>query len=283
VILLRTREVDDRLRVFTDELARLSGLPIVYLVDERAGPVDTGDRAKISLTRERCAALGLYCPTDFAWRCGDYGFYLARHVYPDVEHFWMIENDVRIVGDDRDTFFCKFAGDPAALIAGYVGEPEADWPWRRTVVSRDAVPQKCFFPVVRLSAGAIDLLLAKRQRHSRIWARRTLWPNDEAFVATTLSAAGAVMRDLNDREPRVYRPDTFSFAPPWDGSLPLEAEKGGATLFHPVLFGEGLARKQRKLAERGGRGGLRGRIERKLHRTLSRERIAGVWCRGLDW
>jgi hypothetical protein len=249
MILLRTHIVDARLAAFAEELERLSWLPVVYLVDERNGVADVGGRDKIGLTLAACEAMGLYCPDDFAWRCGDYGFYLARRSFPRARHIWLIENDVRIAGTDPAAFFAKFAGRGGDLIAGYIGDSEPDWPWRATTESCDAIPKKCFFPVVRLSAEAIDTLLAKRRAHARSWCRRILWPNDEAFVATTLIAAGADTLDLNAGEPSVYRREQFSFDTIRDGDLPLDSDARVA-LFHPVLSGDALRRKYARLAQR---------------------------------
>lgn len=267
MILLRTQEIDNRLEAFAQTLEALSGQMVVYLVDERKGPVEAGARGKVSLTRERCAALGLYCPSDFAWRCGDYGFYLAREQFVDVTHFWMIESDVRIAGRNPRAFFEKFSFADHDLLCGHLDEAGKDWTWRKAARSRDAQAHMCFFPVVRLSANAIDVLLAKRRAHSRRWSRRALWPNDEVFVGTTLFAAGCRLADLNAGSPAVYEAEEFTFAAVRDGDVPLDIEREVA-LLHPVLFGTALERKLQRLREREPALGALSRLHRKLHRRI---------------
>jgi hypothetical protein len=84
-----------------EELAAASGQEVAFILDGRH-PVKTfTPRPKIMLTADACSVLGLYCPSDFGWRCGDYGVYLARQRLPDVEHFWLVEDDIRIAGGNR--------------------------------------------------------------------------------------------------------------------------------------------------------------------------------------
>ena len=252
MIVVRTDRVDAKLEAFAAELESLSGLPTLFLVDESLGEIDSGGRAKISLTPQACKSLGLYCPKDFAWRCGDYGFYLARTQYPEATNIWMIENDVRLAGTTPKALFEKFDSISVDLVTSYLHPAEREWPWRKALKACDARPFRCFFPVVRLSAQAVDLLLEKRRAHSGQWSRRWLWPNDEGFVATTLVNAGTSFMDLNDGEPKIYRPDQFSFAPALDGSLPIESAAPVA-LFHPVLEGDALLRKRKRLQVRAHR------------------------------
>jgi len=262
MILLRAQTVDDELRALAGQLTAISGLPIAMILDERNATIDAGTFAKVSLTREACEGLGLYCPGDFAWRCGDYGVYLARTRYPDVSYFWLFESDVRVAGTDPEGLFRKYSADTSDLIASHLAPPPDPWHWRPMTASRDAAIMTCFFPVARFSAKAIDILLAKRRVHSRIATRRRLWPNDEAFVATTLTHAGLKFRDLNEGDPKIYSEAEFSFDSLRDGSLPLTSAQPVA-LFHPVLCGEALALKQQRLATRRKQ---RGPIEQAIFR-----------------
>lgn len=269
MILLRTERVDAQLEAFAKSLEELSGLPTLFLVDERRGAVDAMGRRKISITQKACEDIGLYCPDDFGWRCGDYGFYLARAQYPETATIWMIENDVRIAGTDPAAFFRKFRDEKADFVASYLSPAEADWPWYKTLQARDARPFKCFFPVVRLSSHAIDLLREKRRSQARRWNRRWLWPNDEGFVATTLVNAGIACMDLNNGEPSVYRPDEFSFAPVMDGALPIVSADPVA-LFHPVLEGEALMRKRERLQTRENQRWTLSRVRRRAREAVLR-------------
>lgn len=282
MILLRTQAVTEEVRRLVEGLQHWSALPVTYLIDERGGSVDTGRRAKISITHDACSAVGLFCPEDFAWRCGDYGFYLARQRYPNVKHFWMIEEDVRLVGRDPSAFFRKFEPIEADLLSSYIETPDVDWPWMSTITAENARPAKCFFPVVRLSSPAIDILLAKRRVHSKHWARRRLWANDEAFVATTLLAAERTMLDLNEGEPKVYRPEHYYFDTLLDGEAPIESD-AEVELFHSVLSGAALERKRERLAGWTTRRSIVERLRAKLSGHLSLDALAHAINKRSSW
>ena len=247
MILVRTTRIDDQVRTLADRLNIASGQIVAMLVDERQAPVPT-ELPKVSLTDAACAKLGLHTPNDFAWRCGDYGFYLARQQFPDEVHYWMIEYDVAISGDAAQFFATCDAHPHVDMLAADVRPATRDWWWRASVAASDARPYRCFFPVVRLSARAVDTLAAKRRDHSRRLLRRLLWPNDESFAATAAMAAGLSIADVNDLGERFYEGDTYSYTNVIDGSR-FMPEGAAPRLHHPVLFGDDLARKLRRLKD----------------------------------
>jgi len=252
MILLRTTRIDTSTRALAGDLRAASGGTVAMLVDERRGSQDAGGMPKVSVTDEACAALGLYRPADYGWRCGDYGFYLARRQYPAETHFWMIDYDVRI-GGDAAAFFAACAARPEIdLLAAHVRATGRDWWWCASVASTDAEPRRCFFPVVRLSARAADVLLAKRRAHVRRPLRRLLWPNDEAFVATAVGAAGLSSADFNALGKTFYDDETFTYTEVIDADEFVPGD-GPPRLHHPVLSGEDLARKRRKLVDDHGK------------------------------
>lgn len=246
-LLIRTTALDDRVLAFADELSAASGCPVAFVADERQGPIPTRGRDVVGLSQPACEALGLYVPADFAWKCGDYGYYLARRRFPEAEWFWMIEYDVRFGGGDLAEFFAFFAAQSTVDFIAPLFEPAGlDWFWTQTLSARDARPYRCLFPVTRLSARGVEAALAKRARHSGNPFRRMIWPNDEAFVATTLANGDFVCRDFNSFGRTLYSPDTFTFAAPIDGRT-FEPGSGGLRMFHPVLYDEAYARKVAKL------------------------------------
>ena len=247
MILLRTTRIDDQARALADRLRVASGLTVAMLVDERRTPSPT-DLPKVAITDAACAARGLYTPGDYTWRCGDYGFYLARHQFPGETHYWMIEYDVAISGDAA-RFFATCAAHPDIdLLAADVRPTARDWWWCANVAASDVQPYRCFFPVVRLSAHAVDALAAKRRAQSRRPLRRLLWPNDESFVATAAVAAGLSIADLNDLGERFYDAETYSYTNVIDGAR-FVPDSAAPRLHHPVLFGEDLARKLQRLKD----------------------------------
>ena len=283
VILFRTQDVDAPLAAFAAQLRDWSGMPVAFIVDERKGVATVPDwAAKVSLSERSCRELGLYCPKDFAWRCGDYGLYLARHANPDVDRFWLIENDVRITGTDPADFFAFFAARDEDFLASYIGPAPTDWYWHDSLLSRDRTPHKCFFPLCRISARALDGLLAARQSHSCSWSRRRFWPNDEGFVATGLIGDGFACADFNDFGRRFYDTSAFHFETIADGDA-LPACQDAVCLLHPVLYGDALARKRARLLARHERPSALARLGSRLDRKLGLSAIARRRNAARDW
>lgn len=250
-ILVRVTALDERTLQFADGLSAASGFAVTFVIDERRGPRPHHGRSVVGISDERCRALGLYCPSDYAWRCGDYGYYLARHAFPDVRYFWMIEYDVRFAGGDVRDFFACFGKHPEVdFLATGLGPAGWDWYWAITARARNVRPMRCLFPVTRLSAPAVEALLARRVAQERRPLRRFLWPNDEAMVATTLCHARFACRDLNDFGTTWYDDVSFSFTEPLDGDS-FRAGSDGLRIFHPVLYGEQYHRKVARLQEAG--------------------------------
>jgi hypothetical protein len=234
MILLRTARIDSQVLSFGDELRSASGLNLALVVDERFQTADQCRFPKISLNPISLASLKLHLPADVGWRCGDYGFYLAASRYSDINQFWMFEFDVRIRGDARDFFQMCAAHSDVDLLAPKLKRAEKTWWWWSYIVSADAAPFSCFFPVIRLSRRAIDLLYAKRKAHSRKLNRVALWPNDEGFVATTIANSQFTWADLNDLGEELYRDATFSHDIPEEDYVPCD---GPPQLIHPIRSG----------------------------------------------
>ena len=267
MILLRTIRLDEGSVGLAEAVGEASGLPVTMLVDERKGSAGKCALPKIGMDMTAYRSLGLYLPRDVGWLCGDYGLYFARREYPDVTHFWMIENDVRI-GGDASSFFAACAGRPDIdlLVARY-RRSESDWWWNATLAARDITPYRCFFPVVRISARAIDLLYAKRREQSRVYSRRLVWPNDEGFVATTIAHSTLNAVDLRYVVPGCYDDETYTFEELIDENALPEAD--GPRLYHPVLSGENLRAKRRRLQQGWARSSLAERARRKMGRILN--------------
>lgn len=236
MILVRTRVATQRVADWADELHRVSGLPAILLTDGRTGHHTLKEPfhgQTLSMTCDQDRTLGLYSPPDAGWRCGDYGYYAARARFSNISHFWMIEDDVRF-GGDAGSFFAYFARFPQIdFIASHVNCAEPDWWWYSHALARDVKPWRSFFPVTRLSAHAVDLLHTVRRKHSRQWHRRYLWPNDEAFVATSVIKAGLSYKDLNALGRVFYDTGTFGY----ERQINPEdvPSNGPVKLFHPVL------------------------------------------------
>ena len=161
MILVRTMQCNDVVKALAQGLQQASKLEVIFLVDERKEPVETGSFEKLSITRDYFKDNGIYAPQDFAWRCGDYGFYMARRRYPEVHLFWMIEFDVRIIGQANRFFEAASARPEVDLLVAYLQQAKANWWWYPAAAAADVTAYRCFFPVTRLTARGIDCLFAK--------------------------------------------------------------------------------------------------------------------------
>lgn len=243
MILVRATRLSSTALELADALAAGSAEEVAFVLDGRHPPAVRTRRTALMLTREACSGLGLFCPPDFAWRCGDYGLYLARARFPGERHFWLLEHDVRLAGGDVAEFFRFFEAQPAVdYLACAYRRASRDWGWYPHACARDVVPYRSLFGVVRLSARALDFLLHVRRAQAQRWARRKRWPNDEAFVATTLSNAGYECKDLNAFGRRLYDEASFSLTRPIRGETFQPDAAAGLRIYHPVLFGEDFAR-----------------------------------------
>lgn len=245
-VLLRTTRVDADALAMVQQLERASSCPVTLIADARSGARDAVAPDVIALSGAACGALGLFCPADFPWRCGDYGYYLARRRYPDTLHFWLIETDVGFYGGEAAEFFAFFAAREVDLLAAQLRPADHSWYWRQFARARDAAPFRCLFPITRLSVRAIEAALAHRVAQGRFRSRRWLWPNDEALVATTLMNGAFTCRDFNDFGATFYSDDSFFFGAPLQGER-LQLTAQGLRLVHPVLFGAAYREKLVKL------------------------------------
>ena len=253
IVLVRTHFVDAEIRALAASLHRPGEYRVAIAIDESGGPVDTAPFDKVSLTRERFAAMGLLEDLgDIFWRAGDYAFYCALDQFRDAPRFWMIEYDTAINRADPLSFLREIdAASRHDLLAPHFREPE-DW-WHFAEPLRGVYPRvmRCFYPLVRLSARAIRALLAERQRASAIQRgvpadQRMTWPNDEVFTATVLHDGGFACADFNDLGP-FYSQGTFWFEPlrhpahlPPDDGLLYHPVRGGAAYLRVVRAGDAV-------------------------------------------
>lgn len=277
-LLLRTNRFGPMEQGFLARLRYESGFSVAVLADETAGTLDCGVFPKISLTRPAASRLGLYCPSDFTWRCGDYGLYLARHAMPEIEHFWLIEPDVRAAYADYGDLFRWFDPYPEVDMIGFDLYPsDPDHWWHATMRQRTGNVYRCLFGLARFSALALDVCLAERRRDlHNVWAR-LYWPNDEAFTSTVLVAAGLDVRDANEFGRTFHTAGSFSYWRPFRGE-DFEASAHEGLVYHPVLWGEDYDRRIARLAHNPRLAQLRMRLLRAVmverhHRKLGLGRI----------
>lgn len=242
IIAIRTHRFGGRIRDWAWRILRESGCRVVVVADESRRPVPVpGDFAKVPVSKAWARSRSLHTPANAMWRCGDYSLYAVREAVPDAAQIWLLEHDVRINGGDLGRFFGAGAAWPEAdLLAAFYRRAEPDWAWYGSVAPLYATPYRCLFPILRISAAAVDALYRERVAISREFARSARlpdWPNDEAFVASFLTCSGHVCRDLNHGGARLYDETTFSWRERPHSEKQLAAAPRDGRLYHPVLGG----------------------------------------------
>jgi hypothetical protein len=246
LILLRTHRFGGRDAAFARTLQAESGYELAVLADEARGAIDTGGLRKIPFDRARLRDMGLHCPDDVAWRCGDYGFYLARAAMPDIDRFWMIEPDVRAGITCYAALFGSLSGVDADFIAPGVKRAERRHFWYPTMRWMTGNVYCCHFAFCAMSAEGADICLSERRRQRRHPAARLLWPNDETFVTTSLFRLSRKVRDVNESGRIWATEQSFGFRTVVHGEDFDRAAQSGL-LHHPVLWGEEADRKLARL------------------------------------
>jgi hypothetical protein len=204
LILIRTHFVDDRLAETARRYAASDDYDVMFAVDETLGPIECREFAKLSLSLDSCARLGLLVSIDKPlWRCGDYVFYHALDVAQRYRFVWSIEYDVVVNYTDPLDFFRHFdARAQEQVLCADLQVAAPDWWWRRITARRFGVVYMALFPLVRMTPSAIAALYARRKFESRRVqaidaAHDEHWPNDEGFVASYAHEIGMPIADFN--------------------------------------------------------------------------------------
>ncbi len=248
MILFRTHQFDRQARLFCEKLQQESGLQVVCLADESRKVLNTEPFEKISITQNAAKQLGLYCPKNFTWSCGDYGLYMAHHQYAQVKFFWLIEYDVRFQGENLIRSVIEAFDSSLDLVAPLLRQRQNDWWWYAAMASNKKPVYGCLFPLIRISAALIAFGLNERRRLGKSLLYRLFWPNDESFLATTAIRNRFKSVDLNSADATFYTHKSFLF----DGSHSgedCELSPYDELIYHPVLYGADYKQKQERLSK----------------------------------
>lgn len=259
MILLRTHFIDAQIRAMASRLRRETGWRVTLVLDctrsEPSEPDLADDGDVIRLTHAIFDELGVLPVADASWRCGDYSFYAARKRYPDVPFFWMIEPDLRLNFADWGIFFRAFdLAQDVDLLVTHLAPAEDHHAWKQTMAPYSRRPITCMYPLLRVSARAVDVMHKRRRALTQQFQDETLlhggthshakWPNDEIFTATTLDEAGLVCRDINGESQKFYDERSFSFAHLISAKR-LDRSPPDEKIYHPVEHGTEFMRKLR--------------------------------------
>lgn len=250
VIIIRTDYVDRTLIDWADTLHADTGLEVVFAADEQKNNLDFPDRfVKLSVTSPSVQQLGLTVTPDFAWRCGDYCFYLAHEHFRDASFFWLIEPDVFLNFSNYLKFFCPFEAEvDVDFIAPGYRKAETSWMWGTFMEPVQTPVYACLFPIVRLSAQAVRVTYASRRKIADKYKDKhsfDQFPNDESFVATTLTHAGLVCRNLNDFNRKLYAYGTTFVNGRVLSAKKLQTMPNDNLVYHPVRSGMSFEKKMR--------------------------------------
>lgn len=212
-------------------LSSVPGLDLAVAFHNRAPgvepPVPVAD-----VTEKWARKSGLKTVGDWGWRCGDYFFYRLREVFPDHDHYWLIEPDVFFSGDPT-SFFAAFEGVEADVL-GLNPEPRPEG----AVFGAAMEGMKLFraiFALTRISGRALDTLFDLRREYSTTAPGARRFANDETFVYSHAMAR----EDMSVGDLAAHAPDWFAGSIfDTDPDMILEAVTGKwlipGKLYHPV-------------------------------------------------
>jgi hypothetical protein len=184
----------------------------------------------VDLTDDWLRAQGLRVLRDYGWRCGDYFLYALRQARPEYDNYWLVEPDVFFAGSATD-FFARAASVTADL-AG-VGLEQLPSQHRFAREMDGLPPWKAVFALTRISARAIDRLMALRQFYCARAIQPRYFANDETFCYSLVMAdPHLTAADLRVAVPEWFSGDQFHADP--DVLFDLVSHETGPEVFHPV-------------------------------------------------
>lgn len=139
------------------------------------------------------------------WGCADYQLYLMRKLYPEYDYYWQTEYDMFYNDTNYNSFFDLYKNNNADLLITYYEKADDSWCWTKNVdwIYESEEMMKCFFPILRISAKAIDYLYKRRIEIETDFEKiqpdsDAIIPNSEIFTATELTNAGFRCENLKD-------------------------------------------------------------------------------------
>lgn len=213
------------------------GNQIFFVVDETSGHVEVPDNYnKVSFNVSDLHRLALF--SDFnrvGWLCGDYFYYILRE-HVKAGYYWLVEPDVKFTYPELGSFFGAFDNQEHDFLAPLFGRKNPKWGWygHARLISENVYG--CIYPITRMSARAVDLLLKERQSLSKQFYEEGLtwrgYPNDESFSATILVKNGFMCDDMRAIQPDAFSQCTTAFPLPWETAA---KSISSCQVVHPAL------------------------------------------------
>ncbi|WP_298421995.1 hypothetical protein [Rhodoblastus sp.] len=246
-IIIRTHFFDAAVEDLASRLTSETTLDVLIVVDETKGFVSIPPTFnKLAFNNDDLTRLELATPQRVGWLCGDYFFYVAREHLTSHHYFWIIEPDVIINADHLSTFFQHFNAISDDLLAISLAPRFKHWSWHDAMSEYVPKVYGCLFPILRLSANAVDYLYRKRKlmSHDYLTTNKDIEkiPNDEAVVASYLVNNNFFKcRDINDVVKAYIGWKTFSGVMPISRTF-LNLNKRDDFIYHSVRSGEEFKR-----------------------------------------
>ena len=141
------------------------------------------------------------------WHNGDYRFYYLRKNFPDYEFYWMMDYDLFCNAPTYEGFLDKFKNNYSDLLVKSfrISQKDSDWMWTHGLnwIYKDVEIYGSFYPVIRLSARAIDFLYKRRLEHKEIFKNSAdkdkRWIHCEVFTPTELMNGGFSCENLEEK------------------------------------------------------------------------------------
>lgn len=168
------------------------------------------------------------------WCCGDYTFYAIKKYFPEYDFYWHFDNDVFCNGKSYSDFFKRYENNNSDLLVNNLSKIDYDSTWwilgKSEWMYGVAEKYSSFFPIVRLSAPAIDFLYKKRIEHKEIFqklkrSKKNRWINCELFVPTELLNNGFTGENIMQ---------PLRFLPEYDLNEDRIFETPDNLIYHPV-------------------------------------------------
>jgi hypothetical protein len=212
----------------------------VVLADETDAVLDTSPFPKLAHSNDFSAfGLPLFPHRNTLWYNADYPLYLLRRQFPAASHIAMVEYDVAV-----NIGLAALLGHAHAngidLIAHRLQDADPGWMWRKTALQHFTRPLQAFFPLLIISARAIDHMLARRLE---ILARGKLVDHDDwPFCETFIPSAIAELPDARMEEIAAHA-DLANYRNSFALHVDQPESTRGGTISHPVLGGRAYAEK----------------------------------------
>lgn len=233
LLIIRTNKIGSREEEMLQIYRQHFKQNIVFALDNRKHNVDGSREDIVSVNEGVLTNLGMTCPDDWGWRCGDFFLYAVHAAYPDFDSYWMIEPDVAFHKTDPGDFFNRCAEDKSDLLAFSIGTREK--PWKHLDAAKKVYDEVygCVFPLIRVSKPALNYLKSERARYGREWDQKSDYSNDEGFVASAIAADPSLsMKRMQNLVPDLFSQKAFNTRNAYTFAS-LQARPKG--IYHPVL------------------------------------------------